>query len=38
VYIVTSRGRDELTGLEVEIVATLDRSTLPVVLREVMVR
>ncbi|MBS0195719.1 MAG: general secretion pathway protein GspK [Planctomycetes bacterium] len=38
VFVVNCRGRDERTGLEVEIQATLDRSTLPVVLREVIVR
>jgi type II secretory pathway component PulK len=38
VYVVTSRGRDERTGLEVEMMATLDRSTLPVVVTEVVVR
>jgi DNA uptake protein ComE-like DNA-binding protein len=38
VFVVCSRGRDNASGLEVEIVATLDRSDLPVVLREVMVR
>lgn len=38
VYVVCSRGRDERTGLEVEIVATLDASTLPAVVREVRVR
>jgi len=38
VYVVTSRGRDARTGLEVEMMATLDRSRLPVVLTEVLVR
>ncbi|MFA6045459.1 MAG: helix-hairpin-helix domain-containing protein [Phycisphaerales bacterium] len=38
VYVVTSRGRDDHTGIEVEIVATVDRSTLPVVIQEVRVR
>jgi type II secretory pathway component PulK len=38
VYSVTCRGRDTLTGLEVEVMATIDRSTLPVVVREVLVR
>jgi len=38
VYVVTSRGRDERTGIEVEMRATVDRSTLPVVLQEVVVR
>src|SRR5262245_38385048 len=31
VYVVTCRGRDERTGLEVEMEAVLDRSSLPVV-------
>lgn len=34
VYIVSSRGRDAATGIEVELVATIDRSTLPVMMRE----
>lgn len=38
VYIVTSRGRDEATGVEVEIVATIDRSTLPIVVRGIVIR
>jgi len=38
VYALTSRGRDELTGVEVEITATMDRSSLPVVLKDVRVR
>ncbi|MBX3406474.1 MAG: general secretion pathway protein GspK [Phycisphaeraceae bacterium] len=38
VYVVTSRGRDEGTGVEVEIVATIDRSTLPIVVREIVIR
>lgn len=37
-FIVTSRGRDERTGIDVEITATLDRSTLPVTIREIRVR
>lgn len=37
-FVVTSVGRDERTGVEVEISAVLDRSTIPVVLREVIVR
>ena len=37
-YVVTSRGRDARTGLEVEIVATLDRSSLPVVISAMVVR
>jgi DNA uptake protein ComE-like DNA-binding protein len=38
VYIVTSRGRDSRTGMEVEMIAVLDRSTLPVVIRELQIR
>lgn len=38
VYEVTCRGRDARTGIETEIRAVLDRSTLPVVLQEVSVR
>lgn len=35
VFTVTSRGRDEATGLEIEIIAVLDRSTLPVIIRDI---
>lgn len=38
VYVVTSRGRDERTGVEVEVSATIDRSRLPVVITEMTVR
>jgi DNA uptake protein ComE-like DNA-binding protein len=38
VFVVTSRGRDAATGTEVEIVAVLDRSTIPVVIRDLVVR
>ncbi len=38
VYICRSRGRDTATGIEVEIIATLDRSALPVTIREVRIR
>ena len=38
VYRVTCRGRDTSTGAEVEIVATLDRSTIPVVIKDLIVR
>jgi type II secretory pathway component PulK len=38
VYVVTCRGRDTRTGLEVEMQATLDRSKVPVVVTEVLVR
>lgn len=35
VFTVTSRGRDEVTGLEIEMVAVVDRSTLPVIIRDI---
>ena len=38
VYVVTCRGRDLRTGLEVEMIATLDRSALPVVIKDLRVR
>ena len=38
VYIATSRGRDTASGVEVEIVAELDRSTIPVVIKDLIVR
>jgi DNA uptake protein ComE-like DNA-binding protein len=38
VFVVSSRGRDKATGLEVEIVATLDRSSIPVVIKDLVVR
>jgi DNA uptake protein ComE-like DNA-binding protein len=38
VFVVTSRGRDGATGVEVEIVATIDRSADPVVIRSMVVR
>jgi DNA uptake protein ComE-like DNA-binding protein len=38
VYVVTCRGRDLKTGLEVEMVATIDRSTLPVKITELLTR
>jgi type II secretory pathway component PulK len=38
VFTVTSRGRDDKTGLEVEIQADLNRSTLPVSISGVLVR
>jgi hypothetical protein len=37
-FIVTSRGRDLRTGVEAEITATVDRSRIPAVLQEVIVR
>lgn len=38
VYVVTCRGRDLKTGFEIEIVATIDRSSLPVRITELMTR
>jgi hypothetical protein len=38
VYVVTCRGRDVKTGIEVEMVATIDRSTLPVKITELLTR
>lgn len=38
VFVVTSRGRDTRTGLEVEVYAVIDRSSLPVVIQEIRVR
>ncbi len=38
VFTITSRGRDERTGIEVEIVATVDRSVTPVVVQEIRVQ
>jgi DNA uptake protein ComE-like DNA-binding protein len=38
VYVVTCKGVDERTGLEVEMIATLDASSLPAVIREIRVR
>lgn len=38
VFVVVSRGRDNTTGIEVEIRAVLDRSQLPVTLTDVRVR
>jgi DNA uptake protein ComE-like DNA-binding protein len=38
VFVVTSRGRDVRTGVETEIVAVIDRSTVPVVIQELLVR
>jgi DNA uptake protein ComE-like DNA-binding protein len=37
-YVVTSRGRDTNSGIEVEIVATIERTALPVVITEMQVR
>ncbi len=38
VYVATCRGRDERSGVEVEMVVTLDRSTLPIIIREIITR
>lgn len=38
VFVVTCRGKDKASGVEVEIVATLDRSSIPVVIRDLVVR
>lgn len=38
VFIVTSRGVDRNSGVEVEIVAVLDRSSIPVIIRDLSVR
>jgi DNA uptake protein ComE-like DNA-binding protein len=38
VFIVTSRGVDRATGLSVEITAVLDRSSIPVVIKDLIVR
>lgn len=38
IFIASSRGRDELTGLQVEIQAVLDRSTVPVIIKDVTIR
>jgi DNA uptake protein ComE-like DNA-binding protein len=38
VFVVTSRGRDDATGIEVEITASIDRSSLPARLTSVIVK
>lgn len=38
VFLVTSRGRDQTTGIEVEVSAEIDRSALPVAIRTLTVR
>lgn len=38
VFVITSRGRDTATGIQVEIVATVDRSSIPVIIRDLVVR
>lgn len=37
-FIITSRGRDEASGVEVELIATIDRRTLPVTITELRAR
>ena len=37
-FVVSARGRDVNTGIEVDVVATIDRSTLPIVITELSVR
>jgi type II secretory pathway component PulK len=38
VFTITSRGRDDRTGIEVEIVATVDRSVTPIIVQEIRVQ
>ena len=38
VFVVSSRGRDKASGQEVEITAVLDRSSIPVIIRDIVVR
>jgi type II secretory pathway component PulK len=38
VFVATSRGRDTATGLEVEMTAVLDRSALPIVIKDLIIR
>jgi len=38
VFVVTSRGRDAASGVEVEMTASVDRSADPVVIRSMVVR
>jgi len=38
VYIITARGRDLRTGIEYEMSATIDRSSLPIIIREIVTR
>ena len=37
-FVVSSRGRDAKTGIEIEIVATVDRSTLPATITEIRIQ
>ncbi|MFG0284814.1 MAG: helix-hairpin-helix domain-containing protein [Phycisphaerales bacterium JB039] len=37
-FIITSRGRDARTGVDVEIIATVDRSTLPITVLDLIIR
>jgi type II secretory pathway component PulK len=38
VFVVSSRGKDRTTGIEVEVVAVIDRTSIPVVIRDLSVR
>ncbi len=38
VFVVSSRGRDKNSGQEVEITAVVDRSSIPVIIRDIVVR
>lgn len=38
VFVAVSRGRDEATGVEVEVQAVLDRSKIPVIIKDLIVR
>lgn len=38
VYVATARGRDEGSGVEVQIQAVLDRSTIPVIIRDLTIK
>jgi hypothetical protein len=37
-YVVTGRGRDLATGVEVELKATIERTRLPIVISEMRLR
>lgn len=38
IYVATARGRDEASGVEVQIQAVLDRSTIPVIIRDLTIK
>ena len=38
IFVAGSRGRDEVTGVQVEIQAVLDRSTVPVIIKDLTIR